>query len=439
MATKLIILLVIVLAIIAVAQLMRVYELSNKVKGRKEEDIDLKTNNFNASLFIVFLILFFGQFIYCVFAYGRGLLPDAASEHGQAVDWLYNVNWVIVFTVFLLTNFLLFFFAYKYRWHPDRKAHFFAHDNKLELIWTLVPAVTMAFVIIFGLVTWNEITGKPSDDAKVVEIYAKQFDFTARYSGEDNKLGYSDYKLVSTHANNSNPLGVVNGKTIGWRLYELDSLVNDYRTRLHNDSIAEQAYSAANLYKMEKTMEKLDRIKERVYKMQLAYSDSVGALADDDFMAKELFLIKDQEYYFVFRSQDVIHSAYFPHFRAQMNCVPGQRTTLKFKPIYTTQEMKDKTGDPNFEYILMCNKICGVSHSNMKMSVRVGTEEEFKAWCEPDAANVTMIAGGRAEPPSVDVELRYFGEHKSGHGHEEGHGDSEEHAEGGEDNHGEEH
>ena len=71
-----------------------------------------------------------------------------------------------------------------------------------------------------------------------------------------------------------------------------------------------------------------------------------------------------------------------------MNCVPGQRTKLKFKPIFTTQEMREKTGNPNFNYILMCNKICGESHSNMYMAVTVGTAEEFKNWKE---GNVNLV------------------------------------------------
>ena len=96
MGMKLLVLLVIVLAIIAVAQLMRLYELSNKVKGKREEDIDLKTNNFNANMMLVFLIVFFAQFFYQLYLYGRGMLPEAASVHGQDVDWLYNINWVIV-------------------------------------------------------------------------------------------------------------------------------------------------------------------------------------------------------------------------------------------------------------------------------------------------------------------------------------------------------
>ena len=401
MGMKLIVLVVIVLAVIAVAQLMRVYELSSRLRGHKEEDVDLKTNNTNAGLMLVFMVVFFGSLFYMLYKYGNGMLPEAASEHGQDIDWLFNINWVIVFTVFFLCNTLLFWFAYKYSYHPERKAHYFPHDNRLELLWTVVPASVMAVVIVLGLMTWNKITGAPSDDAVVVELYAKQFDWTARYSGDDNKLGYADYKLV----NGENPLGVITADMIEARLVEIDQIIADNQWKLDafNSDSGQVIVNTANEYKLQHEIEKMGRIKIRIIKMQESFSDSVYVLAEDDYTSKGLFLIVNQEYQFVFRSKDVIHSAYFPHFRAQMNCVPGMRTTLKMKPIYTTQEMKEKTGNPKFEYILMCNKICGASHSNMYMPVRVGTAEEFEIW-KNDPNVTTKVIGGVEEQPIVEAE-----------------------------------
>ena len=261
------------------------------------------------------------------------------------------------------------------------------------MIWTVVPAIALAFIIIFGLMTWNKITGAPSDDAVIVELYAKQFDWTARYSGEDNKLGYSDYKLV----NGENPLGVINSDMIEKRINEIDQIILEDQTQLDNLDSGTVILSVANQIKMQNEIEKLGRIKERIITMQSTMGDSLYVLADDDYTSKSaLFLIKDQEYQFVFRSRDVLHSAYFPHFRAQMNCVPGMRTTLKFKPIFTSAEMQEKTGNPDFSYILLCNKICGVSHSNMNLPVIVGTAEDFEAW-RTDGVSTAMIVGSTEE------------------------------------------
>ena len=124
----------------------------------------------------------------------------------------------------------------------------------------------------------------------------------------------------------------------------------------------------------------------------------------DDKQVTELYLPKGKKILFKFRSQDVLHSAYMPHFRAQMNCVPGMITQFSYTPIYTTEEMRqdpdviDKVkrtntiraeralnGAPNsdpweFDYILLCNKICGKSHYNMQMKIIVETQEEYDAW-----------------------------------------------------------
>ncbi len=121
-------------------------------------------------------------------------------------------------------------------------------------------------------------------------------------------------------------------------------------------------------------------------------ADTYGA---DDIIVKELHLPVGRKVNFKMRSQDVLHSAYMPHFRAQMNCVPGMTTEFSFTPIYTTEEMRqnpdvaDKvkrtniiraeksaaTGeviDPwEFDYVLLCNKICGKSHYNMQMKIIV--------------------------------------------------------------------
>jgi cytochrome c oxidase subunit II len=392
MSMKLIVLVVIILVAIAVAQLMRVYELTSKIRNRREEDVDLRVNNLNAGMMIVFLAVFFGTAVYMLAKYGNGMLPSAASEIGLEIDWLYNINWIIVFTVFFGTNAILFIFAYKYAYHPDRKAYFFPHDNRLEMIWTVIPAAALAVIIILGLRTWNKITGKPSDDAVIVELYAEQFSFTARYSGEDNMLGYSDYKLVTTDPENPNPLGVITTSNIAARIVELDNTIKGMYADIDAEDHGTKAFSVATSEKMRTKVEKLERIRERVALMQDMYNDSTDVLASDDYTAKELFLIKDQEYQFILRSRDVIHSAYFPHFRAQMNCVPGQRTKLKVKPIYTTSEMRERTGNKNFNYVLLCNKICGESHSNMNMRVIVGTQEEFDLWKEDGNTNLVVAS-----------------------------------------------
>jgi len=120
--------------------------------------------------------------------------------------------------------------------------------------------------------------------------------------------------------------------------------------------------------------------------------------AADDIPVRELHLPKGRKVIFKFRSQDVLHSAYMPHFRAQINCVPGMTTSFGFTPTVTTEEMRLdedtkakfdainelRTSEGNetveFDYLLLCNKICGASHYNMQMKVVVEEEEDFNNW-----------------------------------------------------------
>jgi cytochrome c oxidase subunit 2 len=69
-----------------------------------------------------------------------------------------------------------------------------------------------------------------------------------------------------------------------------------------------------------------------------------------------------------------------PHFRLQQNAVPGLPTFFKFTPTITTAEMRVKTDNPKFEYLLYCNKICGDGHYNMQKIVRVVTNAEYQDW-----------------------------------------------------------
>ena len=124
-----------------------------------------------------------------------------------------------------------------------------------------------------------------------------------------------------------------------------------------------------------------ERMARLLEAMSITYLDSLDELANDDVIVEDsLVLLKGQKYSFSFRSKDVIHSAYFPHFRAQMNTVPGMTTYFKFQPIYSSDDMKMKLDDNKFEYALLCNKICGGSHYRMKMSVKVLEPKEYLEW-----------------------------------------------------------
>ena len=402
---RFIIVLVVILAIIAIAQLLRVQELADAIKGNREEVIRKKDNELNANLMLVFMFAFYAFFIYLTAVYGvdRFGKGEANSDIGQETDWLLGINMYIITAVFFVTNSLLFGFAWKYYYREDRKAYWFPHSNKLELIWTVVPAMVLAVIIILGLKTWFNIMSLDGDSeadvkGEVVEVYAEQFGFTTRYAGEDNRLGQSDYKLV----NGKNPLGVINTEQIAIALDKFDKDISDCEIQLEEEGAYLPDWKVEEL---ESKIIRSNRLKRRLYALandikRDSEQDSTDwdAIANNDVMVKgEIFLVKGRKYHFRFRSKDVIHSAYFPHFRAQMNMVPGMTTYFSFTPITTTQEKRDEMNNQEFDYILVCNKICGTGHSGMKCKVIVGTEDEFRTWL---AGKKTI--GGATFPEKVE-------------------------------------
>lgn len=380
MGSKLIVLLVIILGVIAIAQLVRVNELTAKHSNRREEDVPHRDNMFNANMMLIFMIFFYVSFIWLMLKYGYTGLGPAASTHGVETDWLLNLNFVIIIAVFFLTNTLLFVFAWKYVKKPGAKAFFYPHNNKLEMVWTVIPAAVLAVIIILGLRTWNDITRVADDEHVNIELFSYQFGWTARHAGENNQLGKFDYKLttpenqyaIMTRDNIENALELMNVGASGQEgIQMLEEKLND-ETRV---------LSKKDRKKLKVDLARKERMSRLLEQMSLTYNDSLDELANDDIIvADSLFLLKGQNYNFSFRSKDVIHSAYFPHFRAQMNTVPGMTTYFKLQPIFSTKEMQKKMDDEDFEYILMCNKICGGSHYNMKMAVKVLEPEAFLNW-----------------------------------------------------------
>jgi cytochrome c oxidase subunit 2 len=374
---KLLILLVIVLAIIAIAQLTKVYELSRSLRKNKEEEISAADNKLNANLMLVWMFLFFVGTVFLYVRYGD-YLPVSASAHGVDVDQLMKVNIWLITIVFFIVNFFLFFFAWKYQYKKGRKARFFAHDNRLEMLWTLVPGVVLAFIIVYGLITWNKITGPASADALQIELFARQFDWTARYPGENKTFGSANYNLISS----SNPLGLVTADGIRAKMDELDAQIANVEHQLEENKmmpLLPESYVAT----LEDKVSRLKRHKQRIADLD---ENSVNGLStweagnDDRLVKGEMHIPVNKEVELIFRSQDVIHSAFLPHFRAQMNTVPGVATRLKMTPTVTTAEMRKITGNDAFDYVLLCNKVCGAAHFNMQMKVVVESEADYNAW-----------------------------------------------------------
>jgi len=334
---------ILVLIGISVWQIAKIFELSQAKKENTQVANDAD-NQFNGKLMFAFLLFIYGITLFSFWKWGDVLLPESASEHGSEYDNLMWISFAIIFFVQTITQALLHYFAYKYRGKKGQKALFYADNDRLEAIWTIIPVITLAGLILYGLYTWTDIMSvEENEEALVVELYAQQFNWKARYAGQDGVLGDANVRFL-------------------------------------------QDFDGRNLVGIDAT-------------------DPNGL---DDVVVQELHLPVGREVQFKMRSQDVLHSAYMPFFRAQMNCVPGMITEFAFTPNKTTEEMRtlpevvakvkkinkiraenskelvangEEALEPYvFDYLLLCNKICGASHYNMQMKIIVETPEEFKKW-----------------------------------------------------------
>ncbi|PJA09781.1 MAG: cytochrome C oxidase subunit II [Flavobacteriales bacterium CG_4_10_14_0_2_um_filter_32_8] len=310
-----IIVLIILLAIITGVQFLKIAELGAKNRGELIYEITEKDSKGQSLMVFIFLFAYMGFFAWQIWAWGGWLLPVSASKHGVGIDFLMNLTLWIITPVFIITHVFLCWFAYKFAFSSKRKALFFTHSNRLELIWTTVPSIALTVLILMGLTNWNStMTPVPEEtDHILIELTGQQFTWTARYAGKDKVLGRSQVTLIE----GTNATGVD---------------TSDVNTK------------------------------------------------DDKLLKGEFHLPVNVPVQFVFRSLDVIHSAYMPHFRAQMNCVPGLRTQFNFVPTITTAEMRKITKNEKFNYILLCNKICGAAHYNMQMDIIVESQQDYDKW-----------------------------------------------------------
>jgi cytochrome c oxidase subunit II len=174
----------------------RIQTLVSVVKG-SDKKIVTGSNKINAILFVLFLVATtFLMFWYSIKEFNNYQLP-IASEHGVVTDRLFWVTMAVTGIVFLITHVLLFVFPYMYHFKEDRKASFYPDNNKLEVIWTAVPAVVLAVLVITGWMAWSDITAPAPEKAHVVEIMGYQFAWDVRYPGKDNVLGDYDYRLIT--------------------------------------------------------------------------------------------------------------------------------------------------------------------------------------------------------------------------------------------------
>jgi cytochrome c oxidase subunit II len=193
------------LGFIIVFQIAKASEYVSILKG--EEKTRKDNNRINAFLLLAFLVVGLFGVWYCNERLRGKILPPAASDLGEKIDTMIWITLIITFIVFVITQILLFWFAFKYQEKEGQTAYYFPHNNKLEVIWTVIPAITLTVLVGFGLFYWYQITGEAPKDSQVIEVTGSQFKWEFRYPGKDGKLGKKYYKRIDEEK--SNPLGQI--------------------------------------------------------------------------------------------------------------------------------------------------------------------------------------------------------------------------------------
>ena len=314
---------VILLAFIVIFQIAKASEYVAVLKG--EEQNRKQTNKINGFLMVAFLVLGLIGVWYCnKLYYPKTLLAlGAASVQGEKVDLM--IWWTLGVTgvTFIITQILLFVLAFKYQEKENRKVYFFSHSNFLEVLWTSVPAIVLTGLIVFGLKNWSFFTSDAPKDALQIEVTGKQFGWIFRYPGKDAVFGKKYFKVIDPA---SNSLGLI------WHDSAELNLKDDPYT--HDDIVTEGT----------------------------------------------MYAVKDRPCKLIIGSRDVIHDVGLSQFRLKMDAVPGIPTTMWFTPKFTTEEMKTKTGNENFQYEISCDQMCGNGHYSMKGVIVVVTQQEYDAW-----------------------------------------------------------
>ena len=359
--TGLFIFLCLLLTVVVLVQLGKVTELANSLKGEQEAEID--NNNRQGFLGLLFLV---GFMLFCVVSmwyYKNWMLGygphDPASEHGGVLDDMFHTTFLVTFFVFVVTHIALFWYAWKYRGHPDRKALFMPHDTRLELVWTAVPSVVMCFLVVNGLIAWNDVMGDDLDEDIEIEATAAQFSWTLRYPGADNRLGTHSHKLIS----GINPLGQDWNDTKNLDDLHVDKLVLPVGKKVRVRIIAKDVLHNFDLPHFRVKMDAIPGLPTYFY-----FTPTITT----------------EEYRQNLRK--------YPEYQAEDPNNPG-------KQLWET-----------FEYDLACAELCGNGHYNMRKTVEIVDDKTYQNWLANQKSWYLSSVRNSAEDPYkgklIDFEVK---------------------------------
>jgi len=350
------------IAIIAI-QIGKVSELASKIRG--EEDIQDLVNRRHGNYSLVFMVVFL---VACVISAGYyknymlGYGPhESASAHGKTLDGLFDTTLWFTGIVFFITQIMLFYYAFKYRGVRGRKTLYLPHDNKLELIWTGVPAIVMTFLVVGGLDAWNEVMAdiNPGEEHIEIEATGYQFAWHLRYPGPDGKLGARNFRLI----NGVNPVG---------QDWTDDKNLDD----LHPSDVVLPV--------------------NKKVRVRITARDVLHNFYLPHFRVK-MDAVPGMPTYFIFTPTKTTEE-----YRLELSNYPEYQVPDPNDP----EKMRWET----FNYELACAELCGTGHYSMRRLVRIVSEEEYNVWLSQQKSYFLSSIRGTEDDPYknelLDVEIK---------------------------------
>ncbi len=365
--TALLVLLCVILIGIIVVQIGKVTELASKIRG--EEEAQERSNRTQGGYLMLFMVVFLLACTISAVYYKNSMLwygpNESASAHGSSIDYIFNITLFFTGIVFFITQILLFYFAYKYRARRGGKAAYISHNNRLEVIWTAIPAVVMTFLVVGGLDAWNDVMADVGEDEDYIEIEGTgyQFAWHLRYPGPDGKLGARDYKMISA----TNPLGQV------W---------TDEKN--HDDFHPSEIVLPV----------------DKKVRVRITSRDVLHNFYLPHFRVK-MDAVPGMPTYFVFTPTKTTEE-----YRQQLGALDenGQPRYPEWHEPVDPEDPEGPLKYEDFNFELACAELCGKGHYSMRRVVRIVSEAEYKNWLsEQQSYYESTIKGTENDPYAAEA------------------------------------
>ncbi|MEM0996347.1 MAG: cytochrome c oxidase subunit II transmembrane domain-containing protein [Bacteroidota bacterium] len=314
------------------------------------------------------------------------ILDNAASEHGQEIDQLFWTTMVVVIAVFVITNTLLFWFAYKYGKDGDRQAKYYPENYRLEMVWTVVPAIVLTFLVIMGIRTWTSVMSAPDDSKEMmaVEVNGQQWGWILRYPGNDQNFGEIDVRRIG----GDNLLGVD---------MNADESKDDFITQdliLRKGSVIDLKIRSRDVLHsvyLPHFRVKMDAVPGMDTRFHFVATQTTQEYRE---------YLKGNGFWSQIERMDTIK---LDTFRIANRDTIAYDTTI-IDTVYRYE---------NFDFELACTEVCGRGHFSMRKKVVVLEPEEYDAWYEK-ASQATMYKAMRKDIDPSDEFPQLAGTEETG-------------------------